>query len=173
MSIQQITRVLEHSKHRGSRLLVMLAIAWHDARDESGAWPSQGRIARLARLSTRQVRRLIAQLVESGELEVDQRPGRTDLLRIRIDGDSLAGLGSQRTIERAAELRRERRLRDGSREAPLLSDRCASPCGHLRPEHVIGVGRCTNRQQAPCTCPRFVPSPMSGVSTRNVRPPRT
>ncbi len=91
MSIQVAERVWEFSRHKGSALLVLVAISGYAHGDGSGAWPSEGTLAKRTRLSVRQVRRIIAgKLVPSGELRVEPRPGRTHLMTV-LTGDNLSG----------------------------------------------------------------------------------
>lgn len=92
MSVKATTWVWDHSEASGSARLVLLAIA--DAADQAGenAWPSQQTIADMCRISVRTVRRLVAALVELGELEVfehggaayreDRRPHRYRLVKM-------------------------------------------------------------------------------------------
>ena len=72
MSIKVMSRVWEGSRQSGGALLVLLAIA--DFADDQGlAFPSVRTLARKARLSERQVQRVLAELATAGELVV--RPG--------------------------------------------------------------------------------------------------
>lgn len=81
MSIQAMTWVWEHSESEGNARLVMLKIA-NSANDEGeDAYPSQETIARHCRISVRTVRRIVAQLVKTGELEVIQNGGGSRYLR--------------------------------------------------------------------------------------------
>jgi hypothetical protein len=75
VSVKATTWAWEHSKASGNARLVLLAIA--DAADQQGAnaWPSQATIASMCRISVRTVRRLVAELVELGELEVTEHGG--------------------------------------------------------------------------------------------------
>lgn len=67
MSRAAFRAVLERSGARRNARLVLAAIAW-DA-DGTGTWsPNVARIADLARLSRRTVRRNIAALLDAGEL---------------------------------------------------------------------------------------------------------
>ena len=67
MSIHCLSRVWENSKAKGGNLLVLLALA--DIAKPSGyCWPSYSYIAKMSRLSDRQVIRIVSQLVETGEL---------------------------------------------------------------------------------------------------------
>ncbi len=75
MSIRVMDRVWEHSQQSSGALLVLLAIA-DFADDEGVAFPSIGTLARKARLSERQVQRVIAELVAAQELEVTPGKGR-------------------------------------------------------------------------------------------------
>src|SRR5918911_5044637 len=83
MSIKVMSRVWEESRQSGGALLVLLAIA--DFADDAGvAFPSIRTLARKARLSGRQVQRVIAQLVQDGELSVEAGQGRGGSHRYRV-----------------------------------------------------------------------------------------
>lgn len=75
MSIHCLNRVWNESTVGGSELLVLLAIADHAHDDGSGAWPSKRTIARKAKISERQVTRIIQQLEDKGELAVERAAG--------------------------------------------------------------------------------------------------
>jgi Helix-turn-helix domain len=77
VSVQASTWVWEHSESAGNARLVLLAIA--DAADADGgnAWPTQARVAAMARVSTRTVRRLVSELIMLGELEMEEHAGGT------------------------------------------------------------------------------------------------
>ena len=69
MSIKIIDEVWKFSQHKGSALLVLLAIA--DYSDESGkSWPSVQTIAEKVKLSERYVQILNRKIEISGEIEV-------------------------------------------------------------------------------------------------------
>jgi hypothetical protein len=67
-----MTRVWAQSQHKGSALLLLLAIA-DNANEDGVAWPSQETLAAKTRMSARQIRRLTDQFIESGELAVEER----------------------------------------------------------------------------------------------------
>lgn len=67
-----MSAVWERSPAGASQLLVLLAIA-DNADDEGLAWPSMELIARKARMSERQVRRIVKELEASGELTVTKK----------------------------------------------------------------------------------------------------
>ncbi len=69
MSIDASKRVWQHSKASGSALVLLLALADH-ADDAGEAWPSQTTLARLAKITDRQVRALLHDLVAAGEIEI-------------------------------------------------------------------------------------------------------
>ena len=75
MSIQATSWVWNNSSHKGGPLLVLLAIADHAHDDGSGAHPSIDTLAFKSRLSTRQVKRVLNELVESGELVIEPNAG--------------------------------------------------------------------------------------------------
>lgn len=76
MSWQATNWVIEHSRHKGSALLVMMIIA--NCANESGqdCWPSKERLARDTRMSPRQLDRIVNRLERSGELKVMHSTGR-------------------------------------------------------------------------------------------------
>jgi hypothetical protein len=85
MSVRAMNRVWEASRQSGGALLVLLAIA--DFADDDGvAYPSIGTLARKARLSPRQVQRVIADLVAASELIVKPGGGRqgSHLFRVAV-----------------------------------------------------------------------------------------
>ena len=75
MSIKVMTLVWEHSRHKSSALLLLLAIADHAHDDGGGAFPAVGTLAKKVRMSTRQVQRLLETLDKSGELRVEWGEG--------------------------------------------------------------------------------------------------
>ena len=75
MSIQATNWVWNNSSHKGGPLLVLLAIADHAHDDGGGAYPSIDTLAFKSRLSTRQVKRVLHELVESGELVIEPNAG--------------------------------------------------------------------------------------------------
>ena len=91
MSIRVMSRVWEESKHEGSALLTLLAIA--DFADDDGkAFPSKKTLAKKTRMSARSVQRLVQTLIASGELFVDPNAGRngTNLYIVGAGGDKLS-----------------------------------------------------------------------------------
>lgn len=69
MSLRALTSVWDASTQEGGPLLVMLALA-DNANDQMVAYPSVPTIARKSRLSERQVRRILRDLEQSGEIKV-------------------------------------------------------------------------------------------------------
>ena len=63
--------VIDHAEVGGSELLVLLMVANHAHPDGSKAFPGNDRLAIECRMSERQVRRLLHQLVAHGHLTVD------------------------------------------------------------------------------------------------------
>lgn len=83
MSIRVMSLVWEHSKQQGSALLVLLAIA--DFADDDGyCYPSVERLAHKSRMSVRNVRYILRQLEESGELVIERGGGRRRPNRYRV-----------------------------------------------------------------------------------------
>jgi hypothetical protein len=84
-----MARVWANSAAKGSALLLLLAVADHAHDDGSGAWPSVATLARKCRLDRRQIQRLLRRLEASGELLLEQSPGRTHLMTVLIGGDKM------------------------------------------------------------------------------------
>jgi len=70
MSIEVMTKVLNHSKATGRAKLILLGIANHQG--DQGAWPSIETLARYANASERSIMRDIQELQEIGELIVER-----------------------------------------------------------------------------------------------------
>ena len=109
MSIAIMSQVWKHSKHAGGSLLVLLALA-DFANDEGICYPAQKTLAKKSRLSGRQVRRTIGEIVESGELAI-VRAGRgrglKTIYRVIVKADNLTSF--------------------------VKADICDTKSGHLRP----------------------------------------
>lgn len=75
MSIKVQSYVWEHSRAKGSALLLLLAIADHAHDDGTGAWPSMERLARKCRQSVRNVQYLLDKLVDLKELRIEPDAG--------------------------------------------------------------------------------------------------
>lgn len=71
MSVQAMSWVIDHSKQRGSKFVVLLMIANHAHSDGTTAYPSYDRLATESRISARQVITHVKALQESGELKVE------------------------------------------------------------------------------------------------------
>jgi hypothetical protein len=74
MSIRMMTQVWDQSQHKGSELLLLLAIA-DNANDQGVAYPSVRTLAKKTRLSRRSVQYLINKVEQSGELRVSVGTG--------------------------------------------------------------------------------------------------
>lgn len=90
MSVRTMARVWDGSKHSGSELLMLLAIA--DFADDDGrAYPSISRLARKCRVTSRYAIVLLDALSQSGELEIKKNAGpvgqggRTNLYRVALN----------------------------------------------------------------------------------------
>ncbi len=74
MSIEVMSALWARSTRQGSELLVLLALAdWAD--DDGRCWPSVRSIARKARLSERGVQKILARLVDDGDVKVARNRG--------------------------------------------------------------------------------------------------
>lgn len=91
MSIKVMARVWEHSRHDGTALLLLLALADYSD-DEGSSYPSVDRLASRCRMTTRNARFLLRTLQASGELQIRRNEGPKGTNRFRIDLDGLAGL---------------------------------------------------------------------------------
>jgi len=69
VSVYLTTHVWHHSKHKGTALLLVLALA-DQANDEGVCWPSVQTLAHKTRLSERSVQNLLPEVLGSGEVEV-------------------------------------------------------------------------------------------------------
>ena len=71
MSIEAMAMVLHHSRMKGSAKLLLLGIANHEG--DGGAFPSVATLAKYTGTTPRYVNRLMVELQEAGELEIDPR----------------------------------------------------------------------------------------------------
>lgn len=85
-----MAKVFDHSAHQGTELLMLLVLA--DYSDDQGySYPSVSTLALKCRTTPRHAKRLIANLVDGGELEVREgagpmvRGGRLNLYRVCLD----------------------------------------------------------------------------------------
>lgn len=87
MSIKIMTHVWEHSRHKGSALLLLLALADH-ANEIGFCHPALPLLSHKTRMNVRTVRRLLDELIESGELvRISVGSGRVSSeYRIAIEG---------------------------------------------------------------------------------------
>lgn len=87
MSVKVMAHVWEHSQHKGSDLLTLLAIADH-ADDDGQAYPSIQRLAYKTRMTERNVQYVLKKLEQSNELTMhrNQGPHGCHLFLIRLDG---------------------------------------------------------------------------------------
>ena len=83
MSVRTMARVWEQSRHSGSHLLMLLAIA-DFADDDGNAYPAVRTLAQKCRMKSRNANVILAALRGSGELEVKQNEGPHGTNRYRI-----------------------------------------------------------------------------------------
>lgn len=98
MSLEASKLVWRHSKHKGTKLVLMLAIADHVNADKGNvAWLGIRRLAQLTRKSERQVQRALRALKASGELQVhpNQGPHGTNLYRIWLPKNVAGDIGER------------------------------------------------------------------------------
>ena len=91
MSIKVMTAVWEYSAHKGSDLLLLLAIADH-ADDAGVAYPSVPNLARKTRMTDRNVQLRLRALSHSKELDIHlyAGPKRSHLFRVKIQGENFS-----------------------------------------------------------------------------------
>lgn len=102
MSVRTMARVWAESKHSGSDLLMLLAIA--DFADDDGrAYPSVPTLAAKCRMKPRNANYVLSTLKASGELEilVNEGPKGTNLYRVNLE---LMGLQSSAPLQNLAPL---------------------------------------------------------------------
>lgn len=90
MSIDVMNDVWQRSGHKGSALLLMLAIADHSD-DHGRAYPSVSTLANKTRMTTRNVQLLLKRLVESKELSIREQAGPYGCHLFRINRSLLGG----------------------------------------------------------------------------------
>ncbi len=75
MSIKVMTRIWEHAQHKGSALLLLLALADY-ANEEGICWPSIETLAAKIRMSERQTQRMLRDLIVRGDVYAQAGRGR-------------------------------------------------------------------------------------------------
>lgn len=97
MSIKVMTAVWDHSAHKGSELLLLLALADFAHDDGTHIYPSVATMKHKTRLSERAVQYLLRSLVASGEL-VEDGKHTSGTTRYRINIAQLGGANSAGAI---------------------------------------------------------------------------
>lgn len=104
VSIKRMSAVWESSQHKGSDLLLLLAIA-DNAHDDGYAWPGIEYLGRKTRISKSTVLRSLKRLEESGELVIDhnRRRGNRYIVTVGLDQQALlATLGDNLKMDSEA-----------------------------------------------------------------------
>lgn len=83
MSNYVLTWVWKHAPIQDPSCLLVLASLADQANDDGYCWPSVASTAKRCRISERQVQRWVTKLVEDGLLEVQERPGTSNMYRIK------------------------------------------------------------------------------------------
>jgi hypothetical protein len=98
MSARASGQVWKLSAHKGSELLVLLAIADNAKDDGRDAWPSVPELARKTRLTERNIQVVLRKLEASGELRIEKNAGphRANLYHIVLDGENFSPLGGEK-----------------------------------------------------------------------------
>lgn len=139
MSIRTMAKVWEHSKHAGTELLMLLAIA--DFADDDGrAYPSVAGLAAKCRMKPRNANYILASLRASGELRVrvNEGPKGKNLYQLRFTGVPAAGLQASAPLQSGAGVQRSAGLQS---VAPTPAMECAKPL------HPIAAEPSLNRQE--------------------------
>ncbi|TWD77471.1 hypothetical protein FB547_1095 [Variovorax beijingensis] len=121
MSILVMSRVWQESSHSGAHLLMMLAIA--DFADDQGrAYPSVSTLAQKCRVKPRAANYSLADLKESGELEIKigRGPRGANLYRIALDRLG-AGREDRRPLQHVAP------MQPGAPLQSIAPPQCAAP----------------------------------------------
>jgi len=74
MSIKVMTQVWASSKQKGTKLLILLALA-DFTNDDGLSWPSIDRLAQKSRCSRRRAQDAIREIAEDGELQIERNAG--------------------------------------------------------------------------------------------------
>ena len=84
MSIEAMAMVLHHSRMKGSAKLLLLGIANHEG--DGGAFPSVATLAKYTGTTPRYVNKLMVELQEAGELDIDPLagPNFTNIYRVKV-----------------------------------------------------------------------------------------
>lgn len=129
MSIKVMSRVWDSSQHKGTKLLLLLAIADY-TNDEGYAWPSIPTLAKKLRMSERYVQVAIRQLIKSKELKISykSRGGSSNTFQVTVKEKPTVRRASPRGIPH-----REARLTETVRRASPNPSRTVikSPKGDL------------------------------------------
>lgn len=99
MSIRLIDRVFKNSKHGGTKLLCLLAIA-DFANDAGIAFPAVHTLAEKIRMSKRNTNYLLKELEQSGELEIERNAGPRGCNIFRVKTLQGAGFASVKAVAR-------------------------------------------------------------------------
>lgn len=136
MSVQTMAAVWRGSRHGGSALLMMLAIA--DFSDDKGvAYPSVGTLAEKTRMKPRNAHYLLSELQASGELiiRVGAGPRGTNLYRIALDRlqgvQAVAGVQPSAGLQQGAGVQGCAGVQPSARGGAL---QCAHPLHHSAPK---------------------------------------
>jgi DNA-binding MarR family transcriptional regulator len=91
MSARASGQVWKLSKHKGSELLVLLAIADNAKDDGRDAWPGISELSRKTRLTERNIQLILRKLELSGELTVEKNAGphRANLYHLMLMGEKI------------------------------------------------------------------------------------
>lgn len=83
MSTEISSEVWKHSKQKGSRLLLLAALADY-ANAEGWCWPSIKSLCLRTRMGERYVQKMLAEIARDGELQIKERPGSSNYFRVTI-----------------------------------------------------------------------------------------
>ena len=99
MSIRLMSSIWEHSKHSGTDLLMLLALADH-ANDDGVCWPSLPRLAARCRVSKRQAINIIHRLEKAGDITIARGGGRHHCSHYTVKGETECTVSHKGEIQR-------------------------------------------------------------------------
>lgn len=92
MSIKAMMHVWQHSRQRGSALVVMLALA-DMANDDGECYPGKGKLSEKCRLTVRNLTEVLRKLEAAGEISIHRRRNgkfnQSNVYRIELGGSDL------------------------------------------------------------------------------------
>jgi hypothetical protein len=164
MSNSVLTWVWNNSPTTGSERLILLAIA-DQANDDGEAFPSQGSIAKRARLHPDTVEDGLRRMISRGELEREQRPGRSNVYRVVMRDEHAPPVPTPRSTTPRSET-------GGSYATPTPRSETPPPPGQRpphNPQEPSEEPSPTNKRRAPRPKQSLTPAPDDFEITNHLR----